>query len=209
LIHEHAHLFLLLAAMTGSAAFAVENGKIKAEIVKNDDVDYSYSSMAQPGPFYYPPVESVLAKEEIPVVNPSQRYQLSQLKIVGIWRGEGGLQKALVMTPSQEGVVLGIGSDIGKRGGKVAQISDRSIVVREYSLAPDGTHIYEEYRLWLLDEEPKKPEINILTANRLGRFRGDGFEEEKATGEPSEKKEEKEEKKDEDIAKDFPISNKE
>lgn len=127
------------------------------------DQEYHYSSMSKPNPFVPPLMSAFLAKETVPVENSLQKFPLQVLTVVGIWSLKNGIRKALVITPESEGIVTAIGKNIGRRGGKVVAIRDDSILVREFSLASDGSRQYEEITLWLegKKEEPEEKEFEI------------------------------------------------
>lgn len=127
------------------------------------DQEYHYVSMAKPNPFVPPLISAFLAKEAVPIESSLQKYPLQLLMVVGIWSLKNGIKKALIMTPESEGIVAIIGKSIGRRGGKIVAIRDDSILVREFSLASDGSRQYEESTLWLegKKEEPEDKELVI------------------------------------------------
>jgi len=61
---------------------------------------------------------------------PLEEYDLSQLEVAGmVWRGER--RRALVIDPSGQGYVVEEGDKIGKNDGRVLEISDSQMRVRE------------------------------------------------------------------------------
>lgn len=61
---------------------------------------------------------------------PLQRYDLGELKFVGVIWG-AGLKKALVEDAEGKGYAVGVGTKIGSSGGVVTRITQEEIVVRE------------------------------------------------------------------------------
>lgn len=118
--------------------------------------EYRYASFEKPDPFIPPLISTHLAKIEIPIISVLQRFHITELRVVGIWSLESKERKALVMTPKNEGVIVKIGSSIGNRGGKIIQISYDTVKVREFTLAPDGTRVFEDFELWLGSKTPDK-----------------------------------------------------
>lgn len=61
---------------------------------------------------------------------PLQRYDLGELKFVGVIWG-AGLRKALVEDAEGKGYTVGMGTKIGSSGGVVTRITEEEIIVRE------------------------------------------------------------------------------
>jgi len=141
----------------------------KTKAINGAEKIYHYVSMARPNPFIPPLISTLMAKEEIQVENVLQRYPLSNLQVVGVWTLRNKEIKAMVITPSMEGVVAGMGSQLGRRGGKIVAMDDNSITVREYSLASDGSHLYEDLKVWIEQQTPEKKEEKItLFSEKVG-----------------------------------------
>ncbi len=67
----------------------------------------------------------------------------------------GTIRKALVTTPTNEGVVVEEGDPMGLRGGKVISVQDDHVVVREFDLVADGTRQFEDIKVYLFGRKPK------------------------------------------------------
>ncbi len=157
--------------------------------------DYHYISMAKPNPFIPPLVSSLIAKTSIPIDSSLQRFPLLDLSLVGIWTLRNGIKKGLVMTPQNEGVVVGLQSSIGKRGGKITAIDESSMTVREFSLASDGSRQYEDQKIWLTqDAQATKKEADSydLHSEKIGQPNRFGYGEKNYLNSPTYEKYHKE-----------------
>lgn len=132
------------------------------------DTEYHYESSAKLDPFIPPLISSLVAKAVIDVISPLQRFNLFELKLVGVWVLRNNEKKAMIMTPKMEGVVVGVGDPLGKRGGKIVKISDKHVVTREFSLAADGVRKYQDFNLWLENDKPSKKSENIILSKKIG-----------------------------------------
>ena len=130
--------------------------------------EYHYLSLSKPSPFIPPMLSTLMASEEIPIESSLQKSPSEELKLVGVWTLKNGERKALVMTPSNEGVVVTKGTLIGIRGGDVESIDEDHLTVREYSLASDGSHQSEASEIWLEGSEAPAPENNVLQSEKVG-----------------------------------------
>lgn len=144
-----------------SVARDVTNG-VRVEDIVEPPSDYRYAAFGKADPFV-PPLLAYTEDEpgpgalEIPLVSPLQRYELEQLKVVGIWQLKSGERKAMVMAPSDEGgtgasgvgIIVKNGDLIGKRGGKILGIGEDYVNVREFSLAPDGSRRFEDRQMFM------------------------------------------------------------
>ena len=71
-----------------------------------------------------------LREDDEAIKGPLEEYDLSQLELAGmVWRGEK--RRALVIDPSGQGYVVEEGDKIGKNDGRVLEIGDSVIRVRE------------------------------------------------------------------------------
>ncbi|MBP6217420.1 MAG: pilus assembly protein PilP [Oligoflexales bacterium] len=109
----------------------------------------------------------MIASEEISIVSLLQKYSLEKLNVVGVWRLENGKSKALIMTPKDEGVVVTTGDSLGRRGGKIVKIDDDKVIVREFSLASDGTRQFEDQQIWLGAQKPEEQEKSIRMRSQV------------------------------------------
>jgi len=127
-----------------------------------EDQEYHYASMSEPNPFVPPLLSTLMARLIIPIDSILQKYSLTDLKVVGIWTLRDLETRAMIMTPDGQGVVVKPGSFIGRRGGQVAFIDQVSVGIREFSLASDGTRMYEDEQIYIEEGEPQYHETEII-----------------------------------------------
>jgi type IV pilus assembly protein PilP len=71
-----------------------------------------------------------LREDDEAIKGPLEEYDLSQLQVAGmVWRG--AKRRALVIDPSGQGYVVEEGDKIGKNDGRVLEIGDSTMRVRE------------------------------------------------------------------------------
>ena len=71
-----------------------------------------------------------LREDDEAIKGPLEEYDLSQLEVAGmVWRG--AKRRALVIDPSGQGYVVEEGDKIGKNDGRVLEIGDSTMRVRE------------------------------------------------------------------------------
>lgn len=71
-----------------------------------------------------------LREDDAAIKGPLEEYDLSQLEVAGmVWRGDK--RRALVIDPSGQGYVVEEGDKIGKNDGRVLEIGDSTMRVRE------------------------------------------------------------------------------
>lgn len=120
--------------------------KLEAGVRVDDIVEpiagYHYSSFSKRDPFSYPTVDKLSTEEFIS--SKLQLYDVSSLRLVGVWKLSTGISRALVLTPSNEGVVVSVGSSIGQNNGEILDIARHKIVIREYTITPDGTRQFDD-----------------------------------------------------------------
>jgi Tfp pilus assembly protein PilP len=93
-------------------------------------------------------VESEKLKTDVTMLPPLQRYELGELKYVGvIWERRGA--RALVEDGEGKGYSVLVGTHIGRNGGVVSRITDKEIVVREEFPGVRGKTVYRERALQL------------------------------------------------------------
>lgn len=137
-------------------------GGILIEDIIEPATGYSYAVFNKRDPFIPPFLRSrSLNSEETPIINILQNYDLSELKVAGIWRSYSGESKVLVMTKNNEGVIVKREDPIGKNNGKIIAIGTDSITVREYSYTLEGTQQFEDIDLPL---QPSKVEGGTFNA---------------------------------------------
>ena len=120
---------------------------IKIDDIIEPPASYRYSSFNKRDPFAYPDRDELMDDEF--VVSKLQRHDVASLKLVGVWRLSTGISKALIITPTGEGVVAVIGDPVGQNNGEVMEIGKDKIIVREYLMTPDGTHQFNDIDMFL------------------------------------------------------------
>jgi len=94
-------------------------------------------------PFLKTEPKLVQARGEVDSVPPLQRFELGELKFVGvIWGGKGVL--ALVEDGEGKGYTVTVGTKIGRGGGIVTRITQEEIFVKENFVDFTGTKIARE-----------------------------------------------------------------
>lgn len=113
--------------------------------------EYNYNPIGKRDPF-----RSFLADELAPdtrkVVTPLQRFDLDQLKIIGIIWGISS-PRAMVTTPEGKGYVVQKGTLIGKNWGKVSRITQDEVIISEEYRDFEGKLIVTEVPLKLPKDE--------------------------------------------------------
>jgi len=111
---------------------------------------YSYDPKSRRDPFQA--LTKAIKKERELDVPPLQRYQLSDVKILGIvWGGYG--YHALVQTPDGKGYTVKEGMLMGTNNGVIKAITDKAIVVSEPAFDFSGKKIEKEVELLLRPKE--------------------------------------------------------
>lgn len=88
------------------------------------------------------------SKAELAAIPPLQRYDISELKFVGvIWTAKGA--RALVEDIEGKGYSVTVGTKIGRSGGVVTRITDGQLFVGEVSREPMGARVVREISLKL------------------------------------------------------------
>ncbi len=126
----------------------------RVEDIVEPSADYHYAGFGKADPFQPPYAIRAIVPDaiEIPIVSPLQRFALKDLKLVGVWARSSGDRKALVMTPTMEGIIVKVGDLVGSGGGKVMSISESAVLVREFLIANDGTRQFSDVRLIFTDK---------------------------------------------------------
>ncbi len=126
----------------------------RVEDIVEPSADYHYAGFGKADPFQPPFAIKAIVPDavEIPIVSPLQRFALKDLKLVGVWARASGERKALVMTPTMEGIIVKVGDLVGSGGGKVMSISESAVLVREFLIANDGTRQFSDVRLIFADK---------------------------------------------------------
>lgn len=66
-------------------------------------------------------------------LTPLQRFDISQLRLVGTVSGKGS-RRALVEDAAGKGYILSVGTYVGKNGGKVIKIADGEVIIEEFHI---------------------------------------------------------------------------
>ena len=114
--------------------------------------EYVYNPIGKRDPFRT--FIATADEEEIRSPTPLQRYELEQYELTGIVWGVDR-PRALVEDPEGMGHVIELGTYVGKKWGKVTQITSNQLVVTEEYLTPDGALVVNpiEIRLQYPEEE--------------------------------------------------------
>jgi len=87
---------------------------------------------------------------------PLQRYATEELHLVGIIWGEAGRARALIEDPEGKGYVVGTGTLVGDRGGRIVRIQPEEAVVEERAVDLFGEESMNVVRMTL-----RKPEDEV------------------------------------------------
>jgi type IV pilus assembly protein PilP len=112
-------------------------------------VEYNYDPIGKRDPF-----RSLVVAELQPSATPLtelQRYDLDQLKVVGIIYGIAS-PRAMIQTPDGKGHVAKKGTPIGKGRGRVTRITQREVVVAEEYRDLDGRLLVNETALMIKED---------------------------------------------------------
>jgi type IV pilus assembly protein PilP len=114
--------------------------------------EYVYNPIGKRDPFRT--FIATADEEEIRSPTPLQRYELEQYELTGIVWGVDR-PRALVEDPEGMGHVIELGTYVGKKWGKVTQITSSQLVVTEEYLTPDGALVVNpiEIKLQYPEEE--------------------------------------------------------
>jgi Tfp pilus assembly protein PilP len=118
---------------------------------------YVYDPTGKPDPFRPFIMETSRPKEVAEqLLQPLQRYEISQLKLVAIiWGAEAPM--AMVEDNAGKGFIISKGSCIGKNDGRVTEILQNELVITEQSSNVFGETKTKEIRVKLREEERKSP----------------------------------------------------
>jgi Tfp pilus assembly protein PilP len=108
-----------------------------------------YSSAGKRDPFVpFIKAETKQGKMDLSLLPPLQRYELGELKYVGlIWEKRGA--RALVEDGEGKGYSVLVGSRIGRMGGVVTRITEKEILVKEEFIGVRGEKVFRENALQL------------------------------------------------------------
>ncbi len=139
--------------------------KRKAKKGDKDKADETNKTKVASHQFVYNPVGkrdpfrsylSVIKEEGEPKrgrqLEQTEKFELDQYKLVALISGTSQ-PRAMVEDPKNEGHIIRIGSRLGKNGGRITRISNKSIVVVEEFRAPTGERIRVPITVKLPQEE--------------------------------------------------------
>lgn len=118
---------------------------------------YVYDPTGKPDPFRPFIMETARPREIAEqMLQPLQRYEVSQLKLVAIiWGPDAPM--AMVEDSTGKGYIISKGSYIGKNEGRVTDILQNEVVITEQSSNVFGETKTKEIRVKLREEERKSP----------------------------------------------------
>jgi Tfp pilus assembly protein PilP len=161
-----------------------EESKLKATDLKDSfllekkekKILYQYTLYQKANPFIPPVIEDLKPRMEIQVIHELQNYFLSELKLVGTWNVNEKEKKALIMTPDQKSFTVDINTPIGRKGGRISEINENSILVTYYELLPKGKKkkmtesIYLETTPTKGEKETQQKETIIIKENETNEI---------------------------------------
>ncbi|MGA1863730.1 MAG: pilus assembly protein PilP [bacterium] len=125
------------AIQEGNEAEMEELDKTKSELIQDD---YHYDPLGKRDPFYSKLLEEKKKIEPNKQLFGVQRYDLAELKLVGIIWGDLG-RKGVVETPEGKSYLLKVGTLVGKNGGVVKAITNQELVIQEFVTDYMGNNI--------------------------------------------------------------------
>ena len=138
---------------------------VQLEDIVEPTAEYRYSASKRANPFIPPHssqrvIELGSSDVEIPIISPLQAFALSQLVVIGVWEGSDRRFKAIIQTPTDQGIEVGLGDPAGNSGGRIMSISQESVAVREFSIRLDGAREYRDVLLSIGGSKPVVDEAN-------------------------------------------------
>jgi type IV pilus assembly protein PilP len=104
-------------------------GDASAQNEADASLAFSYDPEGKPDPFKSY-VRQLVAIQQADLSSPLQKFDLSQLIVTGIiWANEK--PRALIEDPTGKGYIVQTGAAIGKNRGRVVQIGDNRVTVKE------------------------------------------------------------------------------
>ncbi len=132
-----------------AVAKAAEAPGAAAEASAKATAEQMYNPKGKRDPFEpFLKTERKGAEAEMAAVPPLQRYDINELRFVGvIWTAKGA--RALVEDIEGKGYSVTVGTKIGRSGGVVTRITDGQLFVGEVSREPTGAKVMREISLKL------------------------------------------------------------
>lgn len=117
-----------------------------AEAAAKPPAEERYNPKGKRDPFE--PFIKPARKENVAALPPLQRYDIGELKFVGvIWTARGA--RALVEDVTGKGYTVKVGTKIGRSGGVVTRITDGQLFIGEESRESTGARVVREFSLKL------------------------------------------------------------
>jgi Tfp pilus assembly protein PilP len=95
-----------------------------------DPTTHYYNPTGKPDPFMPTTVSIETQSKGKKKVLPLEQFEVNEFELVGVVTGSG-LRKAMVQDLTGKGYYIQVGTPIGKMGGKVIQISEKTVVIKE------------------------------------------------------------------------------
>jgi Tfp pilus assembly protein PilP len=89
-----------------------------------------YNPTGKPDPFMPTTVSTETKSKGKKKVLPLEQFEVNEFELVGVVTGSG-IRQAMVQDLTGKGYYLQVGTPIGKMGGKVIQISEKTVVIKE------------------------------------------------------------------------------
>jgi type IV pilus assembly protein PilP len=98
---------------------------------EKDVKEYVYNPLGKRDPFENPlrAIAEVATETGIPLT-PLQKYDLGQLRLIGVIVGKGN-PRAMVIAPDGKSFILQTGTKLGKNNGSVVDITTEAVLVKE------------------------------------------------------------------------------
>ena len=109
--------------------------ELQSQAETGEPDSYKYDSTGKRDPFKSFIVVSPepKARQGNEPLSPLQRFDISQLRLVGTISGKGS-KRALVEDAAGKGYILSVGTYVGKNGGKVIKITDGEAIIEEFHI---------------------------------------------------------------------------
>lgn len=99
-------------------------------------------------------VRQLVSVEDDELTSPLQRFDLSQLLVTGIvWNTKRPL--ALIQDPTGKGYIVARGAPIGKNRGRIVQIEDSRVVVKETYVDFEERATTKEVDMYIHERKPE------------------------------------------------------
>jgi type IV pilus assembly protein PilP len=116
------------------------------------DEGYVYDPTGKRDPFHSLVLEAIAMEQEDGERGPLELFDLSQLRLVAVVASQSN-PRGLVYDPSGKGYIVGLGTAIGKKNGKIVEIGDETMVVQETYVDFSGTRTARNVELKIRQSE--------------------------------------------------------